>query len=151
MKLKFFYLSITIILFTGCNQQHTKKVEPPKQKQTKENPPPKITQTKETVYKYCKKHTQMMDYASNYIIKEFDEGYFTLKDTEGAKAQIFLIESNSPTIYAQNINAALKSYKAQFDLAQKNKCDITNYSITPLLKIKERIKKLENQKEETQK
>lgn len=145
---KFFYATTFILLLAGCNKQTAPKAVQPK----KENPPiQKTTQKKENPYKDCKKHFQVMDHASTYIQKEFQEGYFVLNDVAGAKAQVFLIESNSPTIYAQNINAALKSYQTQYDLAQKNKCDMASYNRSFLDEIKDRIIKLENQNEEKEK
>jgi hypothetical protein len=75
-------------------------------------------------YKYCNKYIKTMTYASNYILREFDEGYFAKKDLLGAKAQLFLIENNSPTIFAKNINSAKDSYDLNFQLAKKNSCDV---------------------------
>ena len=88
-----------------------------------------------------------MNYASNYIIKEFDKGYFVQKDIVGAKAQLFLIENKSPTVFAKNINAAQESYNKQYQLAKKNKCNLRNFRISPLDKVRNTIKILEKKKD----
>lgn len=144
--LKILFLTTAIILLSGCTKNPTPtKDKSLKTKSVKADPPPKTSTIKAPSYKYCSKHISKMNYASNYISKEFEDGYFASKDIEGAKAQLFLIESNSPTIYAQNINAALKSYNRQYNLAKKYKCDITNFIETPLLNIKSRIQYLEKE------
>ena len=102
---------------------------------------------KKTVpYKYCTKHTKIMNYASSYISTEFDKGYFIQKDVVGAKAQLFLIESKSPSLFAKNINDAQESYLTQYKLAKKHKCNLKKYRVSPLSKIKNRIKTLEKEK-----
>lgn len=98
---------------------------------------------KRPVYKYCSKHKKIMNYANNYIKNEFDKGYFLQKDVIGAKAQIFLIENHSPSIFAKNINKAQKSYKLQYEIAKKNGCNIDKFKIYPISKIKINIKLLE--------
>ncbi len=154
--LKIFFLTTAIILLSGCNENQTNDPAPPKNKSlqntvVKNDPPSKTPLIKEPPYKYCQKHISKMNYASHYISKEFEDGYFISNDIEGAKAQLFLIESNSPTLYAENINAALKSYATQYNLAKKYKCDIANFIDTPLLNIKNRIENLEKEKKATKK
>ncbi len=129
--LKIFFMITPIIILSGCNQKYIRQDSPIKQEKN---------------YNSCTKHIQIMKYASKYISKEFDEGYFISKDTVGAKAQLFLIENSSPTIFAQNINTALNSYKHQHRLAKKNGCDIKNFQSSPLDKIKNIIQILENEK-----
>jgi hypothetical protein len=84
-----------------------------------------------------------MSYASEYIIEEFEKGYFQNKDIVGAKAQLFLIEKRSPTIFAQNINAASDSYKKQYELAKKYGCDVKKFKVFPIEKIKNTIMSFE--------
>lgn len=98
---------------------------------------------KNTNNKYCNKYKKNMYYASNYIKKEFEEGYFSKNDIVGAKAQLFLIESDSPTIFAKNINAANESYTLNYDLAKKSNCDLIEFSTTPLDRLKKSINFLE--------
>ncbi|WP_024954784.1 hypothetical protein [Sulfurospirillum arcachonense] len=127
-------LSFMIVL-SGCGQINI---------QEKPSVPPK----KNTHYKYCTKHKQIMTFASKYIEKEFEKGYFLQKDIIGAKAQLFLIKNKSQTIFAKNINAAQDSYTLQYKLAKKYKCDVSKFTISPIEKINNTIKILEkNQKE----
>lgn len=149
------FMLILIALLSGCNEKYSQKATPAKKTipvknidsskitQTKKSPPPLPT--------HCKKYTDTMNYAYEYVTNEFNKGYFEIKDIEGAKAQIFLIESHSPTIFAQNINAALNSYNQHYNLALQNHCNIVNYKNSLLLEIKNNIQKLENEtKEENQ-
>ena len=94
-------------------------------------------------YKYCNKYIKIMNHASKYIKEEFNKGYFIKKDVIGAKAQLFLIESNSQSIFAKNINNALNSYKSQYEKAKKNRCNLSKYKISPLEKVKLKLEKLE--------
>jgi hypothetical protein len=143
--IKIFFISSSILILSGCSEKYAQKDIPEKKQPIKvEKKSNKIE--KKSSYNYCNKHKKIMTYASNYITKEFKEGYFSSKDVVGAKAQLFLVENNSPTIFAQNINAALKSYRLQYNLARKNGCNIKNFLSSPLIKIKGSIKYLEKQK-----
>ncbi len=93
--------------------------------------------------KTCNKYIKNMNYASAYIKKEFEEGYFSKKDIVGAKAQLYLIENNSPSPFAKNINAANNSYAKNYNLAKKSKCSLQKYRVFPISKLKVRIKTLE--------
>ncbi|WP_320036249.1 hypothetical protein [Halarcobacter sp.] len=128
---------ISFLLFTGCSQKNLEKnVSISKPKQEKE-----IKQ-----YPYCKKHQSIMEFATKYIDEEFEKAYLKEKDTVGAKAQIYLIENNTQTVFAKNINAARKSYKTQFELAKENNCNIEDFKTFPLDKIKEKIQLIEEKK-----
>jgi len=145
------------IFFSGCNQNTTSEnIIPPKKtkvkkeikkvikkevKKTKKLVKPSLK--KHTTYKHCTKHTKIMSHASNYIVEEFDKGYFIEKDLIGAKAQLFLIENKSPSIFAKNINAALESYNSQYQLAKENKCNLKSFKLSPITKVKNIIKTLE--------
>ncbi len=131
---KIYILIIFTIFFTACAQ---KSVLQKKQSQIQIQTP----NIKES--KYCKKGEKIMSYASEYIIEEFEKGYFQNKDIVGAKAQLFLIEKRSPTIFAQNINAASDSYKKQYELAKKYGCDVKKFKVFPIEKIKNTIMSLE--------
>jgi len=96
--------------------------------------------------KDCSKHKGIMEHASSYIDKEFQEGYLLKKDIVGAKAQLFLIQNKSSTIFAQNINAAQDSYILQYTLGQKKGCKFEKFKLTPLDKIKKLVKSLEKGK-----
>ncbi len=134
-----FIIAFSIFLI-GCSFQNTNQVFPNNknlQKQIKEN----------TNSKYCNKYKKIANYASTYIEKEFEEGYFSKDDIVGAKAQLFLIESSSPTVFAKNINTANDSYNLNYELAKKGNCDLSEFSISPLVKLKNRIKTLEEKKD----
>ena len=163
-SLKLIYFTILFMLiFSGCTLINTNRViertesniqKPIKIKEKEVNikkPEVKKTQVKKTqvkkkvfTYKYCAKHIKIMNHASKYIQEEFKKGYFVKNDIVGAKAQLFLIESNSKSLFAKNINKALKSYNNEFKQAKRNKCDLHKFEISPLEKIKLDIKKLEN-------
>ncbi|WP_419765159.1 MAG: hypothetical protein ACNI28_01785 [Arcobacter sp.] len=96
--------------------------------------------------KNCNKYKKAMDYASIYIQEEFEKGYFSKKDIVGAKAQLFLIESGSPTIFAKNINAAKDSYDSNYNLSKKGNCNLKSFYVHPLVKLKNSIETLEKQK-----
>jgi len=93
-------------------------------------------------YKFCSKHIKIMTHASKYITEEFDKGYFNQKDFVGAKAQLFLIQSKSQSIFAKNINNAMKSYNTQYNLARKNRCNLNKFQTTPLKKVENKINTL---------
>ncbi len=134
---KIFLILGLIIFLTGCNKQ---EITVPKQSIIKKTT---IIKKQKTIYKYCNKHTKTMNHASAYIKNEFDKGYFLQKDSIGAKAQVFLIENNSPSIFAKNINAAQKSYNLHYNLAKKNGCNIKKFKEHPISKVKKTIRILE--------
>ncbi|WP_072681828.1 hypothetical protein [Arcobacter sp. LA11] len=143
------------ILFSGCVKENTSEtIIPPKKPIVKKETKKKIVKQvkkKQITYKYCSKHTKVMAHASKYITEEFEKGYFIQKDVVGAKAQLFLIENKSPTIFAKNINAALESYNSQYQLAKKNKCNLKSFKISPISKVKNSIKILEKSDEKVNK
>ncbi|MGB5919536.1 hypothetical protein [Arcobacter sp.] len=136
-----FIIAFSIFLI-GCSLQNTTQVSPNNknedlQKQIKEN----------INSKYCYKYKRIVNYAASYIEKEFEDGYFSKNDIVGAKAQLFLIESSSPTVFAKNINTANDSYNSNYELAKKNNCDLSEFSSNPLVKLKNSIKILEEKKD----
>jgi len=128
---------ISFLLFTGCSQKNLEKnvgISKPKQEK------------KIKIYPYCKKHQSIMQFAAKYIKDEFDKAYLNIKDTVGAKAQVYLIENNTQTVFAKNINAARESYKAQYILAKKNGCNTQDFKTFPLEEVKNKIQILEKKK-----
>jgi hypothetical protein len=144
--LKIFFMITPIMIFSGCNEKYIQKEVPKKNTSIQKEVQTKSTRIEKDQYEYCQKHIQIMDYASKYVLKEFDEGYFVSKDIVGAKAQLFLIENKSPTLFSKNINTALRSYSFHYNLAKKNRCDIKCFQSSLLTKIKSKIKELENEK-----
>lgn len=157
---KYTYFTIVFILFfSGCTLTNINKTPTPQieVKQEIKKPialekvikkpvkikTPKIKKKKISRYKYCHKHTSIMSHASKYIQEEFKKGYFIQKDIVGAKAQLFLIESNSKSIFSKNINNAIKSYEKQYNLAKKNKCNLRKFKTHPIEIVKKEIKTLE--------
>lgn len=142
-----YFMIVFMLVFSGCALTNTNKSVEVKQDNIEK--PIKIKEKKAEVkkksfnYKYCNKNIMIMNHASKYIQEEFSKGYFIQKDIVGAKAQLFLIENNSKSIFAKNINNALKSYNIQYSHAKKNKCNLNKFKISPLTKIKLEIKKLE--------
>lgn len=125
-------LSITLI---GCSQKDFSIGEK------------KSESSKEIIRdKNCNKYKKAMDYASTYIQEEFEKGYFSKNDTVGAKAQLFLVESKSSTIFAKNINAAKESYDANYNLSKKGNCSLKSFYMHPLEKLKNSIETLEKQR-----
>lgn len=123
----------SFVVLTGCMQPQPQK----------NDTSPQGKALKTTNVLHCQKYEKVMNHASKYIQDEFEKGYFFQKDTVGAKAQLFLIQSRSQTLFAQNINAALDSYKEQYNLAKKEKCDLSKFALSPLEKIQNTIKTLE--------
>ncbi len=138
ISFKRYFLICFIIVFTGCSYQKLNE---------KTTVSPKVVD-KKPIYKFCHNHIKIMTHASTYIFNEFEKGYFIQGDDIGAKAQIFLIENRSPTPFSKNINAALDSYKKQYNLAKKYKCDLNDFGINPLDEIKEKIKTIEAKKKD---
>ena len=147
------YLMIVFILiFSGCTLTNSNKsidiketeIQKPieiKAKKIETKKP--LIKKKISTYKHCNKHIKIMNHASKYIQEEFSKGYFIQRDVVGAKAQLFLIESNSESIFAKNINNAIKSYDNQYNQAKKNRCNLSRYRISPLKKVKLKLQKLE--------
>lgn len=117
-----------MLILSGCMQP-----QPKKQNDISNKPV-------QTASQNCQKYIKIMKFASTYIMQEFEKGYFANKDIMGAKAQLFLIKSKSQTLFAQNINEALKSYDEKYALAKKEHCDLSEFSLTPLEKIEKRLK-----------
>ena len=133
-----FIIMISALFFSGCISVNDKN------QITK----PLINNTKPTKKQYnCKKNIKLINYTFAYVSNEFEKGYFEQKDILGAKAQLFLIENKSKSIFAQNINAAQKEYYIQYIQLQKKKCSVSKYTVSPLQKIKNRIKKLDTNNE----
>lgn len=128
----FFFGIISLLLLSGCSPKT----------------PEKSIKKKITVVKYkdCEKHIKIMRHASEYIDKEFKEGYLLGKDIVGAEAQLFLIQSKSPTIFAKNINAAEDSYTLQYQQAKSHECDVDSFKQTPLEKVTKLIQSLGDKK-----
>lgn len=135
-----------MVIFSGCTQHSIQKPDhvaktqiAGKETLTKSKNP----EVKNTIDPNCSNHIKIMTHASQYIANEFDKGYFLQKDIVGAKAQLFLIESNSPTVFVKNINEAKASYDFHYKLAEKYNCDLQNFKISPLERIKNIIKTFE--------
>lgn len=138
------YVLFLILFLTACSQKNIQKEQKVSSKKEEKKVEKEIIQKKKTIiYKFCEKHEKIMLHASAYIKDEFKNAYFLKNDIVGAKAQLFLIENKSPTVFAKNINAAIKSYKLHFDLSKKNGCDLNGFKIFPLEKLKRDIKFLE--------
>ena len=91
------------------------------------------------LHKTCNKYRSYLNHSKKYILDEFNNAYFITKDIVGAKAQLFLIENNSPTPFATNINKALKTYNKYYDIAKKSTCNLSKYQISPINQIKKTI------------
>lgn len=163
-----YFTIVFMLIFSGCAIKETEKtveikpnnIEKPIKKEEinktviKKTPIKKVVvkrtkvkkikvKKKPSIYVHCNKHIKIMNHASEYIQEEFNRGYFVQRDIVGAKAQLFLIESNSQSIFSKNINNAIKSYNDEKAIATKNKCNLSKYKITPIEKVKLKIKKLE--------
>jgi len=140
MILKLFYLSVLSILLSGCFTQSQQNSIPESQpivekKQVDE----KIKKIQLQKQKRCDGYIQTMKYARSYVVTEFEKGYFTQNDIVGAKAQLFLIQSQSQSLFAKNINDAENSYNKHYELAKKLKCDLKGFSTSPVAQIKNTI------------
>ena len=153
-----YFTVVFMLIFSGCNIKETERtvaikpiiIEKPIKKTIIKKTPVKKIKVKKTpvkkkasTYIHCNKHIKIMNHASEYIQEEFNRGYFVQRDIVGAKAQLFLIESNSQSIFSKNINNAINSYNDAKAAAKKNKCNLSKYKITPIEKVKLKIKKLE--------
>lgn len=123
----------SLVFITGC----ANKKENITLKNTKTKSEKMIEEKK--VDKNCKNYIFSMKHASSYIKNEFNQAYFKKNDFLGAKAQLFLVNSNSSGIFAKNINKANTSYKKYFVLAVKNKCDLGSFKFWPLIVIENKI------------
>jgi len=107
---------------------------------------PKVNKTKKIPKKQntkCIEYAKVMKYSYSYIVNEFDVAYFDSKDLIGAKAQLFLIENRSQSVFAKNINKAKDTYVLNYKSFESEKCDLTNITKNPLVVIKNRIKNME--------
>jgi len=131
---KVFFVIISLIVFSGCVPKNDKLqiIKNTSSIQNKQND--------------CNKYIKKMNYAFSYVLDEFEKGYFFEKDIIGAKAQLFLIENKSKSLFAQNINNAEHSYFTQYQLAQKKRCNLKKFGISPLETIRKRINKLSGSK-----
>lgn len=116
---------IVMIGFSGCTREI-----------------PKIQEVKIKPSQICQDHEKILSYAYNYVVKEFREAYISKNDYNGAKAQLFLIENNSQTSFAKNINAAQSAYEKEYELAKKDKCDLKDFKNSPIIYIKQRVELL---------
>lgn len=132
---QFFYLVIFALILSGCTQNNIVKIP---QKQTV-----KKVEIKES--KQCKKYKKIMREAIIYVSQEFQEGYFIKKDIIGARAQLFLVDSKSESIFAKNINAAEKSFDQQYKKAKQIKCNLKSFKTSPIGTVKSILKKLEKE------
>ena len=143
---KSFAVTILGIFLSGCVSSSTEQTVPKSTKVIEQQiKDAKILEQKKQKHKKCEKHKRMMNYAFSYVTDEFAVGYFTRKDIIGAKAQLFLIKNQSQHLFAQNINAAEKSYNTHYQLAKKEKCDLKDFSISPITKIKNTIQVLDDE------
>ncbi|MGB5867819.1 MAG: hypothetical protein WBG69_08135, partial [Arcobacteraceae bacterium] len=106
---------ILAVFFSGCLSSNINS-------QTKKEIIPDAIKIKQQ--QNCTRYTKKINYAFSYVTNEFEKAYFQNSDVIGAKAQLFLIENHAKTIFATNINDAQDSYNIQYDLAQKERCDI---------------------------
>lgn len=143
---KVLVVTVCGILLSGCVSSSTKQTVPKSTKvvgqQIKDT---KLLEQNKQKYKKCEEHKKVMNYAFLYVADEFRSGYFVQKDIVGAKAQLFLIQSQSQSVFAKNINDAEKSYAKHYALAKKLKCDLKNFSISPVTKIKNIIEILDDE------
>ena len=132
------YLISFILILTGCTQPNIVKTPKIQNK-------PIVKTVKIEEVKKCKKYKKTMNEAIDYVSREFQEGYFSKKDIIGAKAQLFLVNTKSKTIFAKNINAAEKSFNQQYKKAKKIKCNLKSFKTSPIDKVKNMLKKLEKE------
>jgi len=131
---------LSLLVFSGCIPINNKdRIEKPLK--VKNSLSPKQKQ------RNCSKNIKLMNYAFTYVLNEFEKGYFEQQDILGAKAQLFLIENKSKSIFAQNINAAEKSYHLQYEKLRNKKCSVSKFTISPLQNIKNKISELDTNNE----
>lgn len=131
-----FIIIFSLLVFAGCvtSENKTRISKAPvldKNLQVKKNLP------------NCINDIKIMNYAVSYVLNEFEKGYFQKEDILGAKAQLFLIKNKSKSVFAQNIIKAEKSYNIQYLELKKKNCSIDKFSVSPLQKIKNKIKELD--------
>lgn len=100
-----------------------------------------VTKTKE-----CIAYEKSMNHAINYINREFKAAYFSKKDLLGAKAQVYLVENKSSSIFAKNINKANDKYIRQYKLAKKKSCSLDKFSNSAMSEVNKKISFLEKTK-----
>lgn len=123
-------IMLSLLVFSGCfSISSTNKID-------------KTQQLKKKIHD-CSKNIKQMDYSFSYVLNEFEQGYFLKEDILGAKAQLFLIKNKSKSVFAQNILAAEKSYNVQYQELKNKNCTIEKLTVSPLQKIKNRIKELD--------
>lgn len=146
--------SVCFLLFIlGCTQKRTLELDSKKnnvyKKNKKQVDKKDIKNSKNKSFKQhkdCAKHIKVLNYSSSYILKEFQEAYFLNKDIIGAKAQLFLVENRSPSIFAVNINKAVTSYSLEYKLLKKHKCKVSSkykFYSSAMQKVKNTISSLE--------
>ncbi|MGB3752181.1 MAG: hypothetical protein WA945_11500 [Arcobacteraceae bacterium] len=139
MSTKLIYLILWSIFLSGCLSTNENSIVPESKIKNDQ-----LQKEKQQRQKKCDEHREMMRYALSYVMTEFEKGYFEHSDIVGAKAQLFLIKNKSQSLFAKNINDAENSYTTQYQLAQKEKCDLQDLSISPLTKVKNTIKVLDD-------
>lgn len=144
--LRIIILAYITMLISACSLKKNQDLNTIEKKEINKKENKKTSKVKKE-HASCKKYKKTMLHASSYIKEEFYEGYFLQKDYIGARAQLFLIENNSTSIFAQNINIANDSYLTQYNLAKKQKCSLKKFRITPILKVQNIIKAFEKQSE----
>ena len=132
---------ICLIILTGCvssNQTNLKKNE-----MKTETPKVSTKKVLKKINSECIGYKKIMNYSNSYIIQEFDDGYLIEKDLIGAKAQLFLIENRSQSIFAKNMNKARDTYLLNYKIALAKKCNLKKFEKDPINIVKKSIKKLE--------
>jgi hypothetical protein len=138
MIVKKYFLSLfSLLIFSGCLSVSNKVID-------KQLPIIDTTKKIKTKVNHCLKYEKNMKYAFSYIFEEFDKGYFRSNDLTGAKAQLFLIKNKSESVFAQNINSAESFYKSEYQMAKKQKCPLSKYTLSPLTQIETKIIEMDN-------
>jgi len=148
MILKLLYVTLCSIFLSGCLSTLEHSVVPDSQKEVDQKLKDIKIQERMMVqqkYKKCEEHRKMMKYALSYVVTEFEQGYFEDKNIVGAKAQLFLIQNRSQSLFAKNINDAEHSYTTHFQLAKKEKCELKDVLVSPIKKVTEMIGVFENE------
>ena len=135
-----FYV-ICLFILTGCVSNSQPKVKTDDLKIETHKSSTKKVLIK--IHSECVQYLKIMNYSNSYIIHEFEDGYLVKKDLIGAKAQLFLIENRSQSIFAKNINKARDTYLSNYKVAVEKKCDLKKFDKDPLKIVKKSIEKLE--------
>jgi len=148
MVVKLLYIALFSLLFSGCLVKDEKSisVKSPKVIEKNKKIDSKIKNEFQKKQQKCKKYKKIMNYAVSYVVTEFEKGYFDQKDIIGAKAQLFLIQNQSASFFAQNMNDAEKSYNKYYQLSKEEKCDFGKLLVSPLTQIKHTIRELDVKK-----